>query len=152
MKNLFLISFLLFTHITFSQLVPKAELDQFWNSNILSMVRIDKEAIVAQTNFPLEGAWGYMIDDLSEPESWTQELYSNNLAKIYTDEIRIAMRSKTINDLTHFTTDEGETALLLSIMVETYDKESDMTFESTYMFYFKKFDGNWKLFKMDIAG
>ena len=152
MKTTLMIAFTLLTSISFSQLVPKAELEQFWNSNILSMVKIDKEAIIAQTNFPLDGAWGYMVDDLSEPESWTQELYSNNLEKIYTDEIRIAMRSKTINDLAHFTTDEGETALLLSIMIETYDKESGMTFESSYMFFFTKIDGNWKLFKMDIAG
>jgi hypothetical protein len=152
MKTTLIIAFTLLTSISFSQLVPKAELEQFWNSNILSILKIDKEAIIAQTNLPLDGAWGYMVDDLSEPESWTQELYSNNLEKIYTEEIRIAMRSKTINDLAHFTTDEGETALLLSIMIETYDKESDMTFESSYMFFFKKIDGNWKLFKMDIAG
>lgn len=152
MKTTLIIAFTLLTSISFSQLVQKAELDEFWNSNILPMVKIDKEAIIAQTNFPLDGAWGYMVDDLSEPESWTQELYSNNLEKIYTEEIRIAMRSKTINDLAHFTTDEGETALLLSIMIETYDKESDMTFELSYMFFFKKIDGNWKLFKMDIAG
>lgn len=152
MKTTLIIAFTLFTSISFSQLVQKAELEAFWNSNILSMVKIDKETIISQTNFPLEGAWGYMVDDLSEPESWTQELYSNNLEKIYTNEIRIAMRSKTINDLAHFTTEEGETALLLSIMIETYDKESDMTFETSYMYFFKKFDVNWKLFKIDLAG
>lgn len=152
MKTILIIAFTFLTSITFSQLVQKAELEEFWNSNILPMVKIDKETIISQTNFPLEGAWGYMVDDLSDPESWTAELYTNNLEKIYTDEIRIAMRSKTINDLAHFTTEEGETALLLSIMIETYDKESDMTFESSYMFFFKKFEGNWKLFKIDIAG
>jgi len=152
MKTILIIAFTFLTSITFSQLVQKAELEEFWNSNILPMVKIDKETIISQTNFPLEGAWGYMVDDLSDSESWTAELYTNNLEKIYTDEIRIAMRSKTINDLAHFTTEEGETALLLSIMIETYDKESDMTFESSYMFFFKKFEGNWKLYKIDIAG
>ena len=93
-----------------------------------------------------------MVDDLSDPESWTKELYTNNLDQIFTEEIRIAMRAKTINDLAHFKTDEGETSLLLSILIETYDKESDMTFESSYMFFFKKFEGNWKLYKIDIAG
>ncbi len=152
MKTTLIVAFTLLTSISFSQLVQKTELDAFWNSTILPIVKIDKETIIAQTNFPLEGAWGYMVDDLSEPESWTTELYSNNLEKIFTDEIRISMRSKTINDLAHFTTDEGETALLLSILIETYDKESDMTFETSYMYFFKKFDGNWKLFKIDIAG
>lgn len=152
MKTTLIVAFTLLTSISFSQLVQKTELDAFWNSTILPIVKIDKETIIAQTNFPLEGAWGYMVDDLSEPESWTTELYSNNLEKIFTDEIRISMRSKTINDLAHFTTEEGETALLLSIMIETYDKESDMTFETSYMYFFKMFDGNWKLFKIDIAG
>ncbi len=152
MKTILIVAFALLTSISFSQLVPKPELDQFWNSTVLPIVKLDKETIISQTNFPLEGAWGYMVDDLSDPESWTKELYTNNLDQIFTEEIRIAMRSKTINDLAHFKTDEGETSLLLSILIETYDKESDMTFESSYMFFFKKFEGNWKLYKIDIAG
>ena len=69
MKTTLIIAFTLLTSISFSQLVQKAELEAFWNSNILPMVKIDKETIISQTNFPLEGAWGYMVDDLSELES-----------------------------------------------------------------------------------
>lgn len=152
MKTFLIIAFTQLTIISYSQLVPKPGLEQFWNSTILPMVQLDNETVISQTNFPLEGAWGYMVDDLSEPESWTQALYSNNLEKIYTNEIRIALRNKTINDLAHFTTDEGQIVLLLSILIETYDKESDMTFETSYMYFFKKFDGYWKLFKIDIVG
>lgn len=152
MKTFLIIAFTQLTIISYSQLVSKPELEQFWNSTILPMVQLDNETVISQTNFPLEGAWGYLVDDLSEPESWTQALYSNNLEKIYTNEIRIALRGKTCNDLAHFTTDEGQTALLLPIMIETYDKESNMTFETSYMYFFKKFDGNWKLFKIDIVG
>jgi hypothetical protein len=152
MKTFLIIAFTQLTIISYSQLVPKAELEQFWNSSISPIVQFDKETIISQTNFPLEGTWGYMVDDLSEPESWTQALYSANIEKIYTNEIRIAMRGKTINDLAHFTTDEGQTALLLSIIIETHDKESDLTFETAYMYFFKKFNGNWKLFKIDIVG
>jgi hypothetical protein len=152
MKTFLIIAFTQLTIISYSQLVSKPELEQFWNSTILPMVQLDNETVISQTNFPLDGAWGYMVDDLSEPESWTQALYSNNLEKIYTNEIRIALRGKTINDLAHFPTDEGQIALLLSILIETYDKESDMTFETSYMYFFKKFDGYWKLFKIDIVG
>ncbi len=152
MKTFLIIAFTQLTIISYSQLVSKPELEQFWNSTILPIVQLDNETVISQTNFPLDGAWGYMVDDLSEPESWTQALYSNNLEKIYTNEIRIALRGKTINDLAHFTTDEGQIALLLSILIETYDKESDMTFETSYMYFFKKFDGYWKLFKIDIVG
>jgi hypothetical protein len=152
MKTFLIIAFTQLTIISYSQLVSKPELEQFWNSTILPIVQLDNETVISQTNFPLDGAWGYMVDDLSEPESWTQALYSNNLEKIYTNEIRIALRGKTINDLSHFTTDEGQIALLLSILIETYDKESDMTFETSYMYFFKKFDGYWKLFKIDIVG
>ena len=152
MKTYLIIAFTQLTMITHSQLVPKPELELFWNSTILPIVQLDKETIISETNFPLEGAWGYMVDDLSEQESWTQPLYSNNIEKIYTKEIRIAIGGKTINDLAHFTTDEGQIALLLSILIETYDKESDMTFETSYMYFFKKFDGYWKLFKIDIVG
>ena len=152
MKTYLISSFTQLTMITHSHLVPKPELEQFWNSTILPIVQLDKETIISETNFPLEGAWGYMVDDLSEQESWTQALYSANIEKIYTKEIRIAISGKTINDLAHFTTDEGQIALLLSILIETYDKESDMTFETSYMYFFKKFDGYWKLFKIDIVG
>lgn len=152
MKSLILLVFSSLTIFSFGQLVPKHEVEEFWNSNMLPIIKLDKATIENQTNFPLEGSWGYIVDDLGDPESWTKELYVENLGQIYSDAIRIAIRSKSINDLAHMTTESGETALLLSVYVETKDKESDIVYETSYMFFFKKFEGVWKLYKIELAG
>jgi hypothetical protein len=124
----------------------------FWDSNIKAIVDFDSTKIIAQTNFPLEGSWGYAIGLETEPEEWTKTDYTTNLESIFTEELRTLLSEKTYNDLTHYANEEGEIQLIINLMSYYTDIETQETYESSTILFFKKFDNEWKLFSIEYAG
>ena len=149
---------LLFTTIllrlsnSFSQKLEYNVIVAFWDSNIKAIVDFDSTKIIAQTNFPLEGSWGYAIGLETEPEEWTKTDYITNLESIFTEELRILLREKTYNDLTHYANDAGEIQLIINLMSYYTDIETQETYESSTILFFKKFNNEWKLFSIEYAG
>ena len=149
---------LLFTAIllclsnSFSQKLERTAVVAFWESNIKAIVDFDSTKIIAQTNFPLEGSWGYAIGLETEPEEWTKTDYITNLESIFTEELRILLREKTYNDLTHYANDAGEIQLIINLMSYYTDIETQETYESSTILFFKKFNNEWKLFSIEYAG
>jgi hypothetical protein len=149
---------LLFTAIllclsnSFSQKLEYNVVVAFWDSNIKAIVDFDSTKIIAQTNFPLEGSWGYAIGLETEPEEWTKTDYTTNLESIFTEELRTLLSEKTYNDLTHYANEEGEIQLIINLMSYYTDIETQETYESSTILFFKKFDNEWKLFSIEYAG
>lgn len=150
MKASFIFLLLFFSSVSFGQQADHATVQQFWNSNILEIVRLDKEKIIEHTSFPVAGSWGYVLELEGEPESWTSEDFINNIPKIFNDEVRIKLRGMTYNDLVHHKDENGELNFILQLNFQTVVEAG--TFESSTLLYFKKFDGIWKLFQIEYAG
>ena len=149
---------LLFTTIllclsnSFSQKLEYNVIVAFWDSNIKAIVDFDSTKIIAQTNFPLEGSWGYAIGLETEPEEWTKTDYTTNLESIFTEELRTILREKTYNDLTHYANEAGEIQLIINLISYYTDIETQETYESSTILFFKKFNNEWKLFSIEYAG
>ena len=153
MKTLLLITAILLCFSnSFSQKLERNVVVAFLESNVMAIIDFDSTKIVAQTNFPLEGSWGYAIGLETEPAEWTKSDYTTNLESIFTDELRTLLREKTYNDLTHYTNDTGEIQLIINLMSYYTDIETQETYESSTILFFKKFDNEWKLFSIEYAG
>ena len=137
---------------SFSQKLERNVVVAFWESNIKAIVDFDSTKIIAQTNFPLEGTWGYAIGLETAPEEWTKTDYITNLESIFTEELRTLLSEKSFNDLTHYVNDIDEIQLIINLMSNFTDIETQETYESSTILFFKKFDNEWKLFSIEFAG
>jgi hypothetical protein len=121
------------------------------DNNIHEIIALDEEKIIEHTAFPVAGSWGYILN-LDDPESVTDEDFTHNLKDIFTDEVRLALRQKTYNDLVHNMDENNELNFIVQI-VSTYTMEdTEKMMESMMLLYFKKFEGQWKLFQIELAG
>jgi hypothetical protein len=150
MRFIFLFICILFIVNGYSQRADLKTVQDFWNANIVEIINLKNSEIIEHTNFPLEGSWGYAIDYESEESSWTSDLYKNNLSKVFTSELRNALSEMNYNQLVHHTDENGELNFILQAFLTT-NVDGD-TFESSTILYFKKFDGIWKLFKVELIG
>jgi len=138
------------TNISFSQKASLETVRNFWDTNVLEIIRLDTKNIIEHTNYPVDGSWGYVLELEGEPETWTNEDFNTGIPTLFNEQLRIAVRGKTYNDLVHFENEAGELEFILSLSFTTATDEGD--FESSTFLYFKKFDGIWKLFKIEYAG
>lgn len=152
MKPALTIVFLFLSSILFAQSTPRDVVISFWNSNIKAIVELDKETILNQTNFPLEGSWGYALELDKAPEEWSKDDYTNNLSKIFNEETRDQLKQKTFNDLVHYKNEQGELIYIVNVVFNTKMEGSDEYMESSTIFFFKMFDSKWKLYSIEYAG
>jgi hypothetical protein len=152
MKPALTIVFLLFTSFLFAQATPRDVVISFWNSNIKAIVELDKETILTQTNFPLEGSWVYTLELDKAPEEWTKDDFSSNLDKIFNQETRDQLKQKTYNDLVHYKNEQGELIYIVNVVFTSKIEESSDIMQSSTIFFFKMFDSKWKLYSIEYAG
>lgn len=150
MKTLLFLLIITISSSTNAQIASLETVRNFWDTNIMEIIRLDKEKIIEHTNYPVEGSWGYVLELEGEPDTWTTAEFNNGLPLIFNDQLRIALRSKTYNDLVHFENETGELEFIIQLTSITSTDDGD--FESSTFLYFKKFEGVWKLFKMEYAG
>jgi hypothetical protein len=152
MKRLLLLSLLTISPF-FKSFAQKADLEtvqSFWNSNIAAMISLDKETIISQTNFPLLGSWGYVIELDGDADSWTKEDFVQNIDKIFNDDLRVKLRRMDHNQLVHHLDENGQLNFILQLLFIT--EEEGVKYESATLLYFKQFDGIWKLYQIEYAG
>lgn len=150
MKVLTSLLFLFAFSCVYSQKADLATVQNFWDNNIMEIIRLDKEKIIDHTAFPVSGSWGYALELEGGPEAWTDDDYKLNLDKIYNEELRIKLRGMNYNSLVHHTDENGELNFILQITFETITDVG--TFESATLLYFKKYEGIWKLYQIEHAG
>lgn len=150
MKTFLFVLIVMLTKISFSQKASLETVRNFWDSNVMEIIRLDEDKIIEHTNYPVDGSWGYVLELEGEPETWTDTDFNNGLSTIFNTELRVALREKTYNDLVHHENEAGELEFILSISFTTSTEDAE--FESMTFLYFKKFEGIWKLFKIENAG
>jgi hypothetical protein len=152
MKLIFTLSFYFLTLTVLGQATNRDVVLSFWNSNVQSILNFDKAKIIEETNFPLEGSWGYTIELESGPDKWTKDDFVNNIDKIFTEELRTNLKGKTYNDLVHYKDETGTLIFIINLSFLTKDEASGETFESSTILFFKMFDNHWKLYSIEYAG
>jgi hypothetical protein len=123
------------------------EAKAFWNDNMQAIVRLDASKIVAQTNFPLEGQWAFMLD---LEDGGTPAEYSAKLSEIFPVAMRNKLKLENHRNLATVKMD-GKVAFITytfsELTIENGEKFESMTFYS-----FEKFEGKWKLVSISYAG
>jgi len=151
MKSIFVLFFTLLSTVSFGQ-VNRDVVMSFWNSNIKAIVDMDKEKIIRQTNFPVEGSWGYLLELEDKPENKVESVFTDNLDKIFNEETRKQLSEKTYNDLVHHKNEAGEIIFIVNVVFDNVDPETGYEYESSTLFFFKLFDNKWKLYSVEFAG
>lgn len=142
MKTFFslLTTVLLLSSTSFAQSINKTEPQQFWETNIQAIIDGDVDKVVSQSHFPMttfEGEWKKknFVDafDILFDESAIEELSSQNYRDIQPLE-------------------DSPGKMTYVVVITTVSEFEGEVYESSTILSFKKFEGEWKLYQIDMAG
>lgn len=134
--TLLLFCCLIFSLFARSQEADREEMQRFWDSNIAAIVAGNVETVLSQTHFPLEVK-------RSKRENLTREKFKVQYKTVFTPFVVEQFKTGSIRDIDAWTMegDSGPTYMLVCSQSE----ES----EAVFVFCFKQFDGQWKLYLID---
>ncbi|MFT5777280.1 MAG: hypothetical protein ACI837_000211 [Crocinitomicaceae bacterium] len=147
MKILFPLLLILFSAPTaHSQKINREEAEAFWVSTIYPIMDMDIPTALNNVNYPISTYLG----------NRTKEDFTGDYNDIFTPEILKALGKSSIDDIQIVDYQSGELTYMLVLMtVYKVEDDTDMEgseMESATILSFKKFDGVWKLYNVDIAG
>jgi len=146
MKSLLLTISLIASLAAFGQTTTDEDLQNIWKTNVQPIIDLDVEAIMATTQFPLQGDWYEEID----PEAFdgTKEMFTENLESIFSEEVRNYLSEQDYNSLSVMG-DEDWTAVTLLVVLSV--DEEGWTDESIGM-EFEWVEDRWLLVSMSYYG
>lgn len=125
---------------SFAQGIKKTEPQHFWDTNIQAIIDGDVDEVVRQSNFPMstfEGKWSKneFIDafEILFDESSVEELKSQSYRSIQPME-------------------DSPGVMVYVVVITTLTEMDGEIFESSTILSFKKFEEDWKLYDIDMAG
>jgi hypothetical protein len=139
---------LLLAPVVHSQEIDEDEAEEFWVSIILPMLDKDKDAVLKNVHYPIATYLG----ELTEKEFTTQ--YDD----ILTEEVIYQLSHASQREIQAVEYDEPGDVTYMLVLISSYtidDEGGDMDgeeMESATVLSFKKYDGVWKLYSVDIAG
>jgi len=142
MKTLFtlLSAFLLMTSLSVAQSINKTGPQQFWETNIHAIIDGDVDQVVEQSYFPMSTFEG----------DWKKREFIDAFDILFDESAVEALKNQSYRDIQ--SVDDG-TGNREYIVVITTEMEIDgEILESATILSFKKFDGEWKLYNIDMAG
>lgn len=142
MKTFFtlLAGFLLFSSSVFAQGLNKMEPQQFWDTNIQSILDNDMEKVVSQSHFPMTTFNG----------DWSEEEFMDGYDLIFDELFLAELQKQTFRDIQAF--EEGGGMMTYMVVVTTVTEYEGEVYENSTLLSFKKFDGEWKLYDIGVAG
>ncbi|PHR30805.1 MAG: hypothetical protein COA38_09700 [Fluviicola sp.] len=142
MKTFFtmLAGFLLISSSVFAQSLNKVEPQQFWETNIQAILNSDLDEVVSQSYFPMTTFEG----------DWSKKDFINSFDMLFDESILAALSDQSFRDIQAIESSPGEITYMVVII--TYTEMEGETYESATILSFKKFDGEWKLYDLDMAG
>jgi hypothetical protein len=133
-------AFLLFGSSVQAQTLNKVEPQQFWETNIQAILDQDLDLVVSQSHFPMSTFEG----------DWKENDFRDAFEILFDETTIAALQSQTYRDIQPVEYEPGEITYMVVILTEM-EVDGEM-FESATILSFKKFDGVWKLYNIDMAG
>ena len=125
---------------SFSQSINKIEPEQFWETNIRAILDSNIDEVVSQSHFPMATFEG----------DWSKNSFIDAFEILFDESVLASLSSQTYRDIQAFEDGPNKVTYMVVIVTETeYEGEF---YESATMLSFKKFDGEWKLYQIDMAG
>ncbi|MBL4862275.1 MAG: hypothetical protein JKY09_04555 [Crocinitomicaceae bacterium] len=136
MRAFLLLPVLIFTQFSFGQLENSEEAQKFWDDNIQAIVDLEKNKIIEQTNFPLELS--------ATKEVWTKNEFTEKLDMIFHKSQREELSKLNIGDIDAWQMSGHESLMYMVACFEAFDDNRAMVLQ------FKRIDGEWKLYGIDL--
>ncbi|MFK7783789.1 MAG: hypothetical protein AB8B56_01665 [Crocinitomicaceae bacterium] len=142
MKTLFtlLTGIFLINTTSYAQSIKKTEPQHFWETNIQAIVDGDVEEVIRQSHFPMSTFEG----------DWSKNSFSDAFDILFDASAVENLKSQSYRDIQPMEDSPGK---MTYVVVITTEMEIDgEIFESATILSFKKFEGEWKLYNIDMAG
>lgn len=122
-----------------AQSINKTEPQQFWDTHILAILDKDVERVIDQSIFPMETFEG----------EWSKKDFRDAFDIIFDATTLEALGNQSYRDIDSY--DDGD-GLVYTVVISTSTEIDGELYESALILSFSKFDKDWKLFKIDVAG
>lgn len=140
MKFVVLIGLMLSLLNVRAQNIDPIEAKTFWESNVQKILEGDKNTVADQTHFPLNTFRGKM----------ERAEFLENFEDLFSEDVLKDLSRQGPSDIQPVEYDPGVVTYMIVTILETeVDRE---VMESAVVLSFKKYDGAWKLYSVDIAG
>ncbi len=135
-----LAGFFIMSSSVIAQEINKIEPQQFWETNIQAILDSDVDKVVRQAHFPMTTFDG----------DWSEEPFIDAFDMLFDEAVLAELKTQSFRDIQPFEGNGGEMTYMVVIATET-EFEGEL-YESVTLLSFKKFDGEWKLYDIDMAG
>lgn len=142
MKTLFtpLTFLLLLNSSSFAQSINKTEPQQFWDANIRNIISYDIDAVVEQSHFPMTTFEG----------EWSKKEFKDAFDILFDGEAISVLDLMTYRDIQPL--EDGPNNVIYVVVITTETEYEGEVYESSTILSFQKYEGEWKLFQIDMAG
>ena len=142
MKTLFMLSaiFLLVSTTAFGQSINKTEPQQFWDTNIQAILNSDVDEVVSQSHFPMTTFEG----------DWSKKDFIDAFDILFDESVLESLKAQNYRDIQPVEYSPSEVTYMVVIVTEM-EMDGEI-YESATILSFKKFDDEWKLYDIDMAG
>ncbi len=130
--------FISVSQFSFSQLSDEEEAEIIWETNIQAILDLDKKKVLSQTVFPLNTYKGV----------WNRSTFISDFDFIFNTDLLKDLKYQDVRDLQPSEEESGELAFILIVM--TFTEIDGEDFESSTIFSFKKFEGDWKMYNIEL--
>lgn len=130
----------LMSSMAFSQSVDKVEAQAFWETNIQAILNENVDEVVSKSHFPMSTFEG----------DWTKDDFIDAFEILFGISELTELKTQTFHDIQPVEYEPGEIEYMVVIVTET-EIDGEL-YESATILSFKKFDGVWKLYAIDMAG
>jgi hypothetical protein len=123
-----------------AQSVKKPDPQHFWDTNIQAIIDGDVDQVVSQSHFPMSTFEG----------DWSKNSFIDAFDILFDESAVEALKLQNYRDIQAV---EDSPGVMIYIVVITTEMEIDgEIFESATILSFKKYEGEWKLYNIDMAG
>ena len=123
-----------------AQSVKKPDPQHFWDTNIQAIITGDVDQVVSQSNFPMSTFEG----------DWSKKSFVDAFDILFDKSSVEELKSQTYRDIQAVEDSPG--VMIYRVVITTEMEIDGEIFESATILSFKKFEGDWKLFNIDMAG
>ncbi len=122
-----------------AQSINKTEPQQFWDTNIQAILNEDVDIVIEQSVFPMTTFEG----------DWSKKDFRDAFPAVFDDATLEALGKLTYRDIDASNDGDG---LTYTVAIMTYMEIDGEVYESATILSFRKFEKEWKLFNIDMAG
>lgn len=138
-KRLLFLAIIFIASTASAQSLNKTEPQQFWETNIQAILDADVDRVVEQSYFPMSTFEG----------DWSVRDFEDAFEILFDDSTLDALGNQTYRDIQAINDADGLTYM---VVIVTYTEVDGELYESATILSFKKFDKDWKLYNIDMAG